>query len=135
MIQLPPQKLEEEEEEEDEDEAEAEAEVVVSGVGPSLLSGSCPSIVGVLSRLFPELGSGGHENNMLVAAFTVVLFFCLPRNLHAGIFIFCLLLASMLTTGVVYLYSVVIVHLCRLYFLPVFISGSDQPTLTAPLFM
>lgn len=41
---------------------------------------------------------------MLVAAFTVVLSFCLPRNIGAGMFIMFLLLARMLITVVVYLY-------------------------------
>lgn len=84
----------------------------------SLLFGSSSSIVEVSNGLFPELGSGGHErkDNMFAAAFTVVLFFCLPRIFHAGIFTYSLL-ASMLTKVVVY--TVGIERLCHLNFLHV----------------
>lgn len=86
----------------------------------SLFFGSSSSIVEVSNGLFPELGSGGHErkDNMFAAAFTVVLFFCLPRIFHAGIFTYSLL-ASMLTKVVVYFYTVGIERVCHLNFLHV----------------
>lgn len=106
MLRLPPQNLAEEEE---------EAEVVIARCGCCLTDGGW-WMVGVIRGPLPQFGPGGHEHkdNMFVAAFAVVLFFCRPRNLHAGIYLF---IASSHANHSAYLlvYTVVIVRLLHVF--------------------